>query len=120
MELLFLGGAALLALLMAGLVVVCDKRRVQGRIASLQAADPGNKLPIPVDLLTAPGSGLDPHISVAGANYQAARIARLRGVPLAQVQALIGQAFEGQLLGFLGEPRVNVLRVNLAVGALRS
>lgn len=93
---------------------------VKGRIASLQSADPDNKLPIPVDLVTASASGLDPHISVAGANYQAARVARVRSVPLAQVQVLIGQATERQLLGFIGEPRVNVLRLNLALSELRS
>ena len=90
---------------------------VKGRIAALQAADPGNKQAIPVDLVTASASGLDPHISVAGANYQAARVARARGVPLPQVQALIEQNTEGQLLGFLGEPRVNVLKLNLALSS---
>lgn len=90
---------------------------VKGRIAALQAADPDNKTPIPVDLVTASGSGLDPHISVAAANYQAARVARVRGVPLARVQALIEQNTEGQRFGFLGEPRVNVLKLNLALRA---
>jgi K+-transporting ATPase ATPase C chain len=88
---------------------------VKGRIAALQAADPDNKQPIPVDLVTASASGLDPHISVAGANYQAARVARARSVPLTQVQALIEQNTEGLLLGFIGEPRVNVLKLNLAL-----
>ena len=92
---------------------------VKGRIAALKAADPDNKLPVPVDLVTASASGLDPELSVAGANYQAARVARSRNVPLAQVQALIEQHTEGQLLGFIGEPRVNVLRLNLALAALR-
>ena len=93
---------------------------VKGRVAALQAADPDNKQPIPVDLVTAAASGVDPHISVAGANYQAARVARARGVPLAQVQALIEQNTEGQLLGFIGEPRVNVLKLNLALAGARA
>jgi len=90
---------------------------VKARIAALQAADPGNREPVPVDLVTASGSGLDPHISVAAARYQAPRIARLRQLTLAQVQALIAQQTEGQAFGFLGEPRVNVLRLNLALAA---
>jgi len=92
---------------------------VKGRVAALKAADPDNKLPIPVDLVTASASGLDPDLSVAGANYQAARVAHARNLPVAQVQALIAQNTEGQLLGFIGEPRVNVLKLNLALAALR-
>ncbi len=91
---------------------------VKGRIAALKAADPDNKAPIPVDLVTASASGIDPHISVAGANYQAARVAAARKLPVAQVQTLIEQSTEGQLLGFIGEPRVNVLKLNLALAAL--
>ena len=90
---------------------------VKGRIAALQAADPGNTLPIPVDLVTASASGLDPDISVAAARYQAPRIARLRGLSAAQVDALIARQTEGLLLGFIGEPRVNVLALNLALSA---
>ena len=93
---------------------------VKGRIAALRAADPGNRLPIPVDLVTASASGLDPEISVAAAQYQAVRVARARGLAPAQVQALIEQAAQGQWLGFLGEPRVNVLRLNLALAALHA
>ena len=92
---------------------------VKGRIAALRAADPGNAAPVPVDLVTASASGLDPHTSVAAATYQAARVARERKLPLERVQQLIGQHSEGRLLGFLGEPRVNVLQLNLALDAVR-
>jgi potassium-transporting ATPase KdpC subunit len=88
---------------------------VKARVAALKAADPKNAEPIPVDLVTASASGLDPHISVAAANHQAARIARARGMPLAQVQSLIERNTEGRWLGFIGEPRVNVLALNLAL-----
>jgi K+-transporting ATPase ATPase C chain len=91
---------------------------VKGRIAALKAADPENKAPIPVDLVTASASGVDPHLSAAGARYQATRVAAARQLPLAQVQALIEQHTEGQLFGFIGEPRVNVLELNLALAAL--
>jgi potassium-transporting ATPase KdpC subunit len=85
------------------------------RIGALRAADPGNTAPVPVDLVTASGSGLDPHISVAGAQFQAARVAKARKLPLPQVQQIIEEHTEGRLFGLLGEPRVNVLRLNLSI-----
>lgn len=90
---------------------------VKGRVAALRAADPGNNAPIPVDLVTASASGLDPEISVAAAEYQAARIARARNLPVERVQALIGERAQGRWFGFIGEPRVNVLALNLALDA---
>jgi len=92
---------------------------IKQRIDALHAADPGNKAPVPVDLVTASASGLDPEESVAAANYQAARVARARGLPEAQLRALIAAHTEGRLLGVLGEPRVNVLELNLALDALK-
>lgn len=88
---------------------------VKGRIEALRAADPGNRAPVPVDLVTASASGLDPHISVAAAKYQAARVARARGLPLGAVQRLVEQHTEDRLFGLLGEARVNVLAINLAL-----
>ena len=91
---------------------------VKGRVEALRAADPGNAAPVPVDLVTASASGLDPEISLAAAQYQAARVARVRGVPVERVRALIAERAKDRLLGFLGEPRVNVLELNLALDAL--
>ena len=92
---------------------------IRQRVAALRAADPGNGAPVPIDLVTASGSGLDPEISLAAANYQAARVARTRGLARERVQALIAQHAEGTLVGILGEPRVNVLELNLALDALK-
>ncbi len=92
---------------------------VKTRIAALKAADPSQTEPIPVDLVTASASGLDPHISPAAAAWQAPRIARLRGLPLDVVGGLVAQHTQGRQLGVLGEARVNVLQLNLAMDKLR-
>ena len=86
---------------------------VKARITALKAADPGNNDPIPVDIVTSSGSGLDPHISLAAANYQLARVARVRGVTTDAVQQIVDQDTQGRFLGLLGEPVVNVLQLNL-------
>jgi potassium-transporting ATPase KdpC subunit len=92
---------------------------VTGRIKALRDADPGNVAPVPVDLVTASGSGLDPHISIAAAAYQAPRIARVRGISIDKVMALVGEHTEGRTLAVIGEPRVNVLELNLALDVAR-
>ncbi len=93
---------------------------IKGRIQALRAADPGNSAPIPVDLVTASASGLDPEESIAAARYQAPRVARTRGLAEVDVRGVIDAQAQGRLFGLLGEPRVNVLALNLALDDLAS
>jgi len=88
---------------------------IKSRIDALHSADPTNTAPVPVDLVTASASGLDPEISIAAANYQAVRVARVRGVGPEAVRALITAHSQGKFLGVIGEPRINVLELNLAL-----
>jgi K+-transporting ATPase ATPase C chain len=94
--------------------------QVQQRIDALHKADPGNAAPVPADLVMASGSGLDPQISPAAAQYQVARVARVRHLSVTQVQELVAKFTQGRQLGFLGEPRVNVLALNLALDGMQN
>ena len=90
---------------------------VKARVAALRAADPGNQRPVPIDLVTASASGLDPHISPAAADYQVERVARTRHLEAKAVRQLVAENTEGRDLGVFGEPRVHVLNLNLALDA---
>ncbi|MDP1612934.1 MAG: potassium-transporting ATPase subunit C [Sulfuritalea sp.] len=90
---------------------------VKGRVEALLAADPGNRRTVPIDLVTASASGLDPHISPAAADYQADRVARVRQIDAGLVRQLVAQNTEGRDLGAFGEARVHVLKLNLALDA---
>lgn len=92
---------------------------VKGRVQALRDADPGNQQAVPVDLVTASASGLDPHISPAAAEYQLARVARVRNINLEALHKLVAEHTEGRQFGILGEARVNVLQLNLALDRLR-
>jgi K+-transporting ATPase ATPase C chain len=91
------------------------RQNVEARVKLLQNADPENKNPIPVDLVTASASGLDPHISIAAALYQIPRVARLRGIPREKVAEIVRENTQNRFMGIIGEPVVNVLQLNMAL-----
>lgn len=91
------------------------RQNVEARIKLLQTADPENKNPIPVDLVTASASGLDPHISIGAALYQVPRVARLRGIPQEEIAKIVRENIKGRFLGVIGEPVINVLQLNMAL-----
>ena len=95
------------------------RQKVDARVKSLRSADPENKSPVPVDLVTASASGLDPHISIAAAMYQVPRVARLRGIPQEKITEIVRENTQGRLLGVIGEPVVNVLQLNMALDKYR-
>ena len=95
------------------------KQAIQARVDALKLVDPDNNQPIPVDLVTASGSGLDPHISIAAANYQVSRVARYRGLSVEQINALVSRFTQGRQFAILGEPRVNILQLNLTLDQLK-
>ena len=95
------------------------KEAVQRRITALRSADPGNTLPVPVDLVTASGSGLDPHIGPAAALYQVPRVSKARGIDEGKIAELVRKHIQNRQFGIFGEPTVNVLRLNMAMDALR-
>jgi K+-transporting ATPase ATPase C chain len=96
------------------------EKAVRDRVAALRAADPANSLPVPVDLVTASASGLDPEISIAAAEYQLVRVARIRGLDESKVRELVRAATRGRAFGILGEPGVNVVELNLALDGLKN
>jgi len=95
------------------------RQAIQARMDALRAVDPDNSAPVPIDLVTYSASGLDPHISLAAADYQAARVARYRGLSVQQVRDLVDRSTSGRQFGIFGEPRVNVLQLNLALDKLK-
>ena len=95
------------------------KARVEALRNANSVADPGNTAPVPIDLVTTSASGLDPHISLGAARFQINRVAKARGLTVEKVQALVEAQTERPLLGLLGEPQVNVLKLNLALASLR-